>query len=266
MPGAADTLKPNADLGLAKRIAPNADPVQISSPSILPDSEPPYKKLASNFGIVPDLKFQRLEGEARGLSFGFATDLDAHFEILRRDFVGLPLLCYAHAQLIVCVRRKLELSENLAAFLKLWSTESKFLTEHLNSRWLISACDTFADYGSDTQKAAAIIMVILVNTVKLAETERLIFGDPNPMPSKLEAIAEKRNARTHIELWDGVTAYALFSGDMPRNMLRRLATLTEKDVALAAIAKTLIRRAVTADTVLGRLARMNNGFLPSEFA
>jgi hypothetical protein len=62
-----------------------------------------------------------------------------------------------------------------------------------------------------------------------------------------------------------LSSAAPFSGDMPRNMLRRVALLTDKDAALAAIARTVVRRAVAADTLLGRLARLNSGFLPTEF-
>jgi hypothetical protein len=151
------------------------------------------------------------------------------------------------------------------AFLKFWATEFEFLTAHLNSRWLILACDTFADYGSDAQKAAAMILVVLINAVKLAETERLSLRDKTSLPENFNAIAESHHAKSHIELWDGMTAYAPFSGDMPRNMLRRVALLTDKDAALTAIARTLIRQAVAADTLLGRLARLNSGFFPTEF-
>jgi hypothetical protein len=270
MPGAAASHELNAGIEPAKRFAdldaPSFIPAQVPAPSIVPDDGPLYKKLVANFGIVPALKLQRLEGEARGFSCEASANLHEHFDILRRDFAGLPLLCFAHAQLIVCIRRGLDLAENVPAFLKLWAAESEFLTAHLDSRWLISACDTFADHGSDAQKAAAMILVVLINAVKLAETERLSLRDATSLTEKFNAIAESHRAKTHIELWDGVTAYAPFAGDMPRNMLRRLAVLTDKDAALAAIARTLIRRAAAADTLLGRLARLNSGFLSAEFA
>jgi hypothetical protein len=270
MPGATATHHPAAGIEPAKGFDDRGGPdfllPRVSAPNISADDEPLYKKLVANFDIVPELKSQRLEGEARGLSCEASADLFEHFDILRQDFAGQPLLCFAHAQLIVCVRRRLDLEETLPAFLKLWATESDFLAARLNSRWLISACDTFTDHGSDLQKAAAMILVVLINTVKLAETERLTQGDATTLPAKLDAILESHCAKTHIELWDGVTAYAPLSGDMPRNMLRRLALLTNKDVALAAIARALICRAVAADTLLGRLARLNDGFLPAEFA
>jgi hypothetical protein len=268
MPGTSATFDLDSSIEPTRRVAdaPGCLLPQVSSPGTSADHEPLYKKLVADFAIVGELKSQRYEGETRGFSCEASADLHEHFEILRRDFGGEPLLCFAHAQLIVCIRRKLDLAENISAFLKLWATEPEFLTAHLNSRWLISACDTFADYGSDAQKAAAMILVVLVNAVKLAETERLSLRDTTSLPDKFNAIAGSHRAKTHIELWDGMTAYAPFSGDMPRNMLRRIATLTDKDAALAAIARTLIRHAVAADTLLGRLARLNGGFLPTEFA
>lgn len=43
-----------------------------------------------------------------------------------------------------------------------------FLCQHLNLRWLISACDTFIDHDSDpTLRALMLQGVLLVNTVKL---------------------------------------------------------------------------------------------------
>lgn len=242
----------------------------VRAPPIMPHAggvdAPLYKQLAGDFSCVAELKSRYVEGERDGFICAASTDLAEHFDILRPDFAGLPLLCFAHAQLVVCLRRRLELAENLPVFLRLWAEEHEFLTTHLNSRWLISACDSFVDYGSDAQKAAAMALVILINTVKLAETERFASRDPLPLREKFDGIAERHAAKRHIELWDGITAYAPYTGDMPRNMLRRLATLTERDPALTSIARTLIRRAVAADTLLGRLARLNPGFLPVEFA
>jgi len=237
----------------------------ISPPRAVPEDALLYKKLAANFDCIPELKSRLLEGE-RGFSCEVSADLHEHFDCLRPDFAGLPLLCFAHAQLIVCIRRKIDLAEHFAVFQKLWATEHEFLAAHLNSRWLVSACDSFADYGTDTQKAAAMLLVVLINTAKLAETERLWLREAIVMPEKLNAIVESHNNKKHIELWDGMMAYAPFAGDMPRNMFRRLAALTGRDPALATIARTLVRRAVAADTVLGRLADLNSGFLSSEFA
>src|SRR5579871_259500 len=261
MHDAVRDLNSSADRGEA-----NFLPASERAASRLVGNTPLYKTLISNFEGIAYLKSQRLPGRRQNLSFETSADLHEHFEFLRPDFAGAPLLCFAHAQLVVCIRRKIDLDQNVPAFLKLWAEEFEFLAAHLNSRWLISACDTFADYGSDAQKAGAMLLVVLINTVKLAETERLALLDPNPRREKFDAIAASHDAKVHIELWDGLVAYTPFAGDMPRNMLRRLATLTGKDRALNVIARILIHRAIAADTLLGRLGRLNNGFLSAEFA
>ena len=247
---------------------PNAEHAAQETPAPIPDpieTGPLYRKLIAGRVTTDELKSQRVEGKWRGIAYVASANIYEHFNGLRRDFAGMPELCFVHAQLIVRIRRGQELETAVPAFLKLWAEEAEFLTKHLNTRWLISACDTFADFGSPAQKAAAMMLVLLVNTVKLAETERLTLADCDSMPEKLQAIVETHRSRAHIELWDGMPCYSPFEGDMPRNMFRRMMLLVDKDPALGQIARMLMRRAITSDTLLGRLARLNSGFLPAGF-
>lgn len=223
---------------------------------------PLYQQFTSGSVSLTELKSRLVEGRPGATIIFAESNIHEHFRHLRRDFAGSPELCFVHAQLIVCIRRSRQLEKTLPAFFRLWNEEAEFLSRHLDSRWLISACDTFADHGSPTQRATAMLLVVLINTVKLAETERLCLADPDTLPEKLSAITESHRHKTHIELWDGLTAYAPFIGDMPRNMFRRMAAVTGEDAAISAIARALIERAIKADTLLGRLARLNPSFLP----
>jgi hypothetical protein len=60
MPGATATLDLNVGSEPATRVADRAGPdfllPQVSAPGISADNEPLYKKLVSNFTIVPELK------------------------------------------------------------------------------------------------------------------------------------------------------------------------------------------------------------------
>lgn len=213
---------------------------------------------------VARLKSRIIDGFERRIAFGGHANLDEHFENLRPEFTGLPALCFAHAQLNVLIRRRIDLAENVRLFSELWAAEAEFLTGHLSSRWLISACDTFADHGSGQQRAAAMMLVVLINMTKLAETERVSLKGVASLESKYDAIVERYSRKQSFELWDGIVAYSPYSGDMPRNMLRRVMNLTDSDPTLGYIARTLIRRAAEADTLLGRMARLNPEFLPVE--
>lgn len=222
---------------------------------------PPYQQFTTGDISIAELKSRIVEGRPGPLAVIGEKNIHEHFRRLRNEFAGLPELCFVHAQLIVCIRRHRQMPKTLPAFFRLWAEEPEFLSRHLNSRWLISACDTFADHGTAAERAAAMLLVTLINTMKLAETERLYLADVETVPEKLSAITESHRHRTHVELWDGLTAYAPFHGDMPRNMFRRMMTVTGEFPAFAAIARTLIERAIKADTLLGRLARLNPGFL-----
>src|SRR5262249_27150958 len=64
-----------------------------------------HKQLVEDFSCVSKLKAGMVEGERNGVVYGASGDLEEHFDILRPDFAGLPVLCFAHMQLIVCLRR-----------------------------------------------------------------------------------------------------------------------------------------------------------------
>jgi hypothetical protein len=225
---------------------------------------PPYRQFMAGDLSIAELKSRIVEGRPGPLVLIGEKNIHEHFRRLRKEFAGSPELCFVHAQLIVCIRRSRQMPKTLPAFFRLWADEPEFLSRHLNSRWLISACDTFADHGTPAERAAAMLLVTLINTVKLAETERLCLADAEAVPEKLSAIAESHRHQTHVELWDGLTAYAPFAGDMPRNMFRRMMAVTGEIPAFAAMTRALIGRAAGADNLLGRLARLNPGFFAAE--
>lgn len=188
--------------------------------------------------------------------------MDEHISLLRTEFVGLPEICHTHAELVVRIRRKLDLQPTLAAFFDLWDAEAEQLAANLSSRWLVSACDTFADYGTPFQQAGALILSATINTLKLADTERLLLNDASRDPAKTDALIRSHAENAHVELWDGMTAYSVVAGDMPRNLLSRMRAVLGQDPVLSVIGRTLIERALQGDTVFGRLAVLNPRFAP----
>jgi hypothetical protein len=65
--------------------------------------------------------------------------------------------------LTINIRRNHELQKNLDAFFLAWSEEPHFLSKALNIKWLVSACDTYADYCSDdAERATALIGAAMV--------------------------------------------------------------------------------------------------------
>jgi hypothetical protein len=123
------------------------------------------------------LKSTLVAGDAAEYAYGSLPDLQAHLQRLRQEFIGQPELLYHHAALIVLIRREAAPEQNFARFKQLWLSEQAFLSEHLDLRWLVAACDTFIDHDPDAGLRATLMnAVLLVNTIKLQETERFLQG------------------------------------------------------------------------------------------
>src|SRR5690348_17064034 len=103
---------------------------------------PLYRRLLSGEVSIAEMKSRKLPGKRREIVYVGDPNIHTHFRLLAGDFAGNSELCFAHAQLIVCIRRSRELADALPMFFKLWRDEPEFLAKHLDSRWLISTCDT----------------------------------------------------------------------------------------------------------------------------
>lgn len=214
----------------------------------------------------PELKSTIVSVEKRPVVFGNDPDLSKHLSELRGEFGGMPELCFVHAALIAKIRRQIDLVEHVPHFLDLWAEESEFLAAHLNSRWLLSAADTFADHGTNTQRLIGSGLSGLFHALQLCETERLAVRDPASDQKSYAAVVATHKAKRHIELWDGIKAYAFEDGDSARLALGRVAAAASQDSTLDFIFRTLLARSLESDTLFGRLARLNPGFLPPEIS
>ncbi|WP_180072069.1 hypothetical protein [Acinetobacter sp. YH12200] len=165
------------------------------------------------------LKSQVIEGNELKYTHGSAKDLNEHIEQLKHEFVGQSALNHYHASLIVLIRREVDVQENFEKFKELWTVERDFLLRSLNIRWLISACDTFLDLHDDmTLKAILMNAVVLINTLKLQETERYLCDQS--LQVNLEHQTKLQTER--YALFDGTSAFAVGTDDTLRNMRWRL--------------------------------------------
>ena len=173
---------------------------------------------------IDALKQQRIEGDETRYTHGSAKDLQQHIEQLKDEFVGQPALNHYHASLIVLIRREVDTADNYAKFKALWLKERDFLLGSLNTRWLISACDTFIDLEEDPLlKAILMNAVMLINTLKLQETERFLCDQ-----QMLENDEHHRQLQQQrYALFDGTSAFAVGTDDTLRNMRWRLDQICE---------------------------------------
>jgi hypothetical protein len=187
-------------------------------------------------------------GEPRVYSFGVNPDLALQAEALRREFAGQSELLLYHAILMMLLRRRIDLEANLARTRMVWRSEAPFLVANLDSRWLVSACDTIIDHWHEPEeKALALAGTLFANTIKLYETERWAtgrYGEPLP------ATAQRAE---RVALHDGMSAFMIGTGDMIGNLHKRMEAVTAAGGIAAQIVGELVRRASAHDTIFKRL-------------
>lgn len=166
------------------------------------------------------LKSTIIAGEEPVYTFGSKKDVQEHITDLRNEFIGQSELAYYHAKLIVLIRREYQVAQQMALFNALWQKEADFLCQHLSIRWLISAADTFIDHGGDDLQSAVLMnAIVLINTIKLDETERYLHHSNDNTMDDERKTAMKDN---RLALFDGVSGFAIGTDDTLRNMRWRL--------------------------------------------
>ena len=174
--------------------------------------------------ISTDFAKQRqinIDGEETRYTHGSSNDLDKHFEALKAEFVGQSQLCYTHAKIIVLIRRDFEAKKHFKIFEQLWQDEKDYLLKNLNTRWLISATDTFADYSNDDAVIGlSVACSCLLNTVKMQESERFITNAQECIDDK-EKITKLDNEERSA-LFDGTSVFKFGTDDTLRNMRWRI--------------------------------------------
>ncbi len=125
-------------------------------------------------------------------------------------------------------------------FKQLWNKEKDFLLENLNTRWLIAATDTFADYSKDNSvRSLSVACACLLNTVKIQETERLITNAQNCEDDKRKI--SKLDNEERIALFDGTSAFKVGTDDTLRNMRWRIDKMAKINIAGEILLEVFLR-------------------------
>lgn len=173
--------------------------------------------------------------------------VEEHLRALEGEFCGKPVLHYYHAAVSVLIRRDIQRDLALQQFDAMWRAQPSCLL-NVSLRWLISACDTLMDHGSTTaDRTAGAAGSLAGNIVKLYETERKFT----------EASSLKMNPRRPEPLFDGLTTFAVGSGDMIFNQRERLKAVCESGAYAHQILAEIVRRLDQNDTVFSRLAALH---------
>ncbi len=212
-------------------------------------------KHVKSSGDFAAMKSTLVNGDGPRQTRGSAKSLDEHLDNLRAEFAGHPELLWHHAKLIVLLRRGVDTDRVFAQFSELWTEEGAYLCDALNLRWLVSATDTFADHASDGEtRALATLVSLLVNTVKIYESER-VLADGQPVPLSPVKVAQVQDEL--VPLFSGLSCFTIGTDDTLRNMRWRLDPLMEKG-AVGLILKTVFDRLQVEDTAFARLRALHH--------
>ncbi len=194
------------------------------------------------------LRHEIVSGVAYAPSFGAHKDLQQHIDMLEQEFAGQSRLKLVHSILSVLIRREMETRIVYGHFRKLWAEHADILLDLLDTRWLVSACDTICDQATDPcEKHIGILVNLFVNTLKLTETERLM---------SVPTCADPERIKGRTPLFDGMTAFMPGRDNMIANMVQRLDRTLQPDMLAGRIGREIISRILSADTVFHRLSRI----------
>ncbi|WP_197742809.1 hypothetical protein [Lentilitoribacter sp. Alg239-R112] len=189
------------------------------------------------------------EGEPEQ-TYGSDKSLEAHLKNLRLEFSGQSELLFYHAKLIVLLRREFQIQKTYASYVELWQQEGAFLINELNLRWLVSACETFADHDEDsTVQAVAIQGSLLANIVKVYETERTLSNAKNLMYDEAKISQLHDNL---MPLFGGMSCFAVGTDDTLRNLRWRLNKMFKTPI-VGRILEEIFLRLQDEDTAFKRL-------------
>jgi len=181
---------------------------------------------------------------------GADKNLSEHLHKLKAEFANQSELVYYHAKLIVLLRREYKPKTHYAAFTALWDAEKDYLLKHLNTRWLVAAADTIADHSENqTEQALSLSVALLINTIKLQETERFIKSS-TPQQDSDAAIQTLQSQR--VALFDGTSAFAIGTDDTLRNMRWRMDRICNTEWVAGSILQEVFQRLQNENTVYQR--------------
>lgn len=216
---------------------------------IIPNSDQ-WQKLRN--GDYDSLKREIIAGSEAVYSFGRTDNLDEHIDLVRREFAGRSYLEFFHAVLTVLIRRAIDTAVSAELFRSMWAAECAFLTERLDTRWLISACDTIVDLSDNSADvAAAYAGSLFMNTIKLYETEILASG---AAAFSNEGRRSYRSIEGRVPLFDGMSAFIIGRGDMIANLYERARRVCRGETPAQIILAELLKRANENNTVFRRFA------------
>lgn len=122
----------------------------------------------------------------------------------------------------------------------------------LSSRWLVSICDTYADYGDPIERRNALMISVLVVTIRIADTYRMGLA-PHVDTAMIATLKSERRP-----LYDGIKTLNIDRQDTCLNLAKRMRRQLTETPFFLRIYETIIARMLRAPSLLGTFAALSD--------
>jgi hypothetical protein len=194
--------------------------------------------------IIEEKKRELLNTLKRQIDRAHATTSIATQEMKPAD-----LLSRARA-LIAELRNRRNPEQNWNAFKELIEGNRDKVLKTFSSRWLVSICDTYADYADATQRRNALLISLFVNMVRLSDS---LFEDCDVRDQRVQAIKAG-----WPPFYDELHAMNLDKQDTCLNLAKRLIRSFLDDQLMGDIYRELLRRMKMNDNLVTRFSRRSS--------
>lgn len=166
-----------------------------------------------------------------------------------REFSGKDIALKPILSCIIKSRNNIDVEEVHKLFLESVQLNMLKVLE-LNTRWLISILDTYADCGSELERSNATMVSLMFNQIKILDTYLNNVADSTIVDKKV-----RRNRPNR--LWDGMVEFNIYRGDMVENLISRIDNNLKTTPHIHAIWKELMMRMEKSKNAFSKLKNIH---------
>lgn len=153
--------------------------------------------------------------------------------------------------MIPALRRGIDTPTAWAAFRRCLADHQAEILPALNTRQLVSVCDTIADFGDPIERRNALLVSVLLTMEKVGQSLLLWRLGYDPAAFDTSACGPPRK----VPLWDGMDSFHLEIGDVTNALFARIEAVMAETPTVAAILREVLGRMSRDPTILGTLDR-----------
>jgi len=153
--------------------------------------------------------------------------------------------------LIADLRNRRNPETTFSTFQTLMDAHADDLLASVSLRWLVSMCDTYADYGTPIERRNALLVSLFVNLIRVSDTLRKAERREE-IPAMIEVLKT-----TQLPLYDGLKTLSLAKQDTCLNLAKRLIRVLQETPFFLAVYQKAVRESLAHDSLLGTFARLS---------